>query len=70
MSEKKHKVTLDDIAEKTGLSKYSVSRAISGKSGVSRETREKVLAACEQLGYEKETGEWKEESGAACHSQV
>ena len=51
------RITLDRIAEETGLSKYSVSRAISGKSGVSDETREKVLAVCEKLGYKKKKPE-------------
>ena len=45
------KVTLDDIARETGLSKYAVSRAISGKPGVSAATRERVLEMCETLGY-------------------
>lgn len=57
MNEKRKRVTLDCIAKETGLSKYSVSRAISGKSGVSKETREKVLAVCEQLGYKKKKPE-------------
>lgn len=45
------KVTLDDVARETGLSKYAVSRAISGKPGVSSATRERVLQMCEKLGY-------------------
>ena len=47
------KVTLDDIARETGLSKYSISRALAGKPGVSEETRQKVMAACNALGYIK-----------------
>lgn len=47
------KITLDDIAKETGLSKFSVSRALAGKTGVSEETRKKVLAACDKLGYIK-----------------
>ena len=47
------KVTLDDIAAATNLSKFSVSRAIAGKSGISEETRKVVLEACERLGYVK-----------------
>ena len=45
------KVTQDDVARETGLSKYAVSRAIAGKSGTSDATRERVLAACKKLGY-------------------
>lgn len=57
MDEKRKRITLDCIAAETGLSKYSVSRAIAGKSGVSNETREKVLAVCEKLGYKKKKPE-------------
>lgn len=49
------KITLDDVARETGLSKFSVSRALAGKSGVSDETRDKVLEACDKLGYIKKT---------------
>lgn len=45
------KVTQEDIARETGLSKYAVSRAIAGKSGTSDTTRERVLNACKRLGY-------------------
>lgn len=47
------RVTLTTIAEATGLSKYAVSRALSGKSGVSDSTRDKVIEAAERLGYVK-----------------
>ncbi|MDR2158610.1 MAG: LacI family transcriptional regulator [Treponema sp.] len=47
------KITLDDIADATHLSKYAVSRAISGKPGISRETRQKVLDCCKTLGYKR-----------------
>ena len=45
------KVTLRVIAEETGLSKYAVSRALSGKTGVSSETRARVVEVAERLGY-------------------
>ena len=45
------RVTLDDIARAAGVSKYAVSRAISGKNGVSDATRERVLRLCDELGY-------------------
>jgi LacI family transcriptional regulator len=45
------KVTLAIIAEATGLSKFAVSRALSGKDGVSAETRQRVRRAAEELGY-------------------
>jgi len=49
------KVTLRIIAEETGLSKYAVSRALSGKSGVSDATREHVSRAADRLGYSRPT---------------
>lgn len=45
------KITLGVIAAETGLSKYAVSRALSGKSGVSEATRARVVEAAERLGY-------------------
>lgn len=45
------RVTLDDLAKHLGLSKFSVSRALSGKPGVSERTREQVFNAAKALGY-------------------
>lgn len=45
------KVTLDDLSDQLKLSKFSVSRALSGKPGVSAKTREAVLRAARELGY-------------------
>ena len=39
------------IADHLGLSKFAVSKALSGKSGVSLETREKIVNVATQLGY-------------------
>ena len=36
------KITIDDIAADLGVSKTTVSRAISGKGRIGRETRERV----------------------------
>lgn len=44
-------VTIDDIAEKLGISKTTVSRAISGKGRISGETRSKVLDCIQECGY-------------------
>lgn len=46
------RVTISDIAEHLGISKYSVSRALAGKSGVSEATRARVIAAAKELGYQ------------------
>jgi LacI family transcriptional regulator len=45
------RITLDDLSRQLDLSKFSVSRALSGKPGVSKETREAVLRAARELGY-------------------
>jgi LacI family transcriptional regulator len=49
------RVTLGVIAEETGLSKFAVSRALSGKSGVSEETRRRVNEVAARIGYRKAT---------------
>ena len=45
------KVTIKDIAEAGGFSITAVSRALSGKDGVSEETRKKVQAIAKEMGY-------------------
>jgi LacI family transcriptional regulator len=45
------RVTLSTIARVTGLSKFAVSRSLSGKDGVSEQTRRRVQQAAAELGY-------------------
>lgn len=45
------RVTLKDIATSLGLSANTVSRALAGKDSVGEETRERVRAEAERLGY-------------------
>lgn len=45
------RVTIRDIAREAGLSKGAVSYALNDKPGVSPETRERVMAIAEQLGW-------------------
>ena len=45
------KATIRDVSRVTGLSTYTVSRALSGAPGVSTDSREQVLAAARQIGY-------------------
>lgn len=45
------KVTMQQIAEQLGVSKFVVSKALSGKPGVSAITRERVIQTAAQLGY-------------------
>lgn len=45
------KVTMQQIADHLGMSKYVVSKALSGKKGVSEATKERVIQVASQLGY-------------------
>ena len=45
------KLTIADVAEYLGVSKTTVSRAISGKGRVSEETRKRVLQDIDQMDY-------------------
>lgn len=45
-------VTIKDIAKKANISYPSVSRALSGKPGVSSKTREKVLKIAKEMNYQ------------------
>ena len=45
------RLTLQMIADHVGLSKYAVSRSLSGKDGVSETTRKMVERAASELGY-------------------
>lgn len=45
------KVTMQQIADYLGVSKFVVSKALSGKGGVSPATKERVIQAASQLGY-------------------
>lgn len=43
--------TIADVAARAGVSKGAVSFALNGMSGVSKQTRERILAAAEELGW-------------------
>jgi DNA-binding LacI/PurR family transcriptional regulator len=45
------RATIRDIAERAGVSKGAVSYALNGRPGVSAETRERILAIAEELGW-------------------
>jgi LacI family transcriptional regulator len=51
------RVTLSTIAKHTGLSKFAVSRSLSGKDGVSDETRKRVQDVAAELGYVRQATE-------------
>lgn len=45
------KITMQQIADHLGVSKFVVSKALSGKGGVNESTKERVIEAASQLGY-------------------
>jgi LacI family transcriptional regulator len=47
----KQNPTLADVAERAGVSQMTASRALNGRSGVSRETRDEVLRIAADIGY-------------------
>lgn len=47
------KVSQRSIADAVGVSKNAVSLALAGKQGVSDETRQRIIAVANELGYEK-----------------
>ena len=49
--QKNHRLTAGEIARELGISATTVSRALSGKGRVSRETRERVAACAGRMGY-------------------
>ncbi|NBD22923.1 LacI family DNA-binding transcriptional regulator [Paenibacillus glycinis] len=46
------KISMQHIADRLGVSKYTVSQALAGKPGVSEATRREVTALAEALGYD------------------
>ncbi len=48
-------VKMSDVAHEAGVSKMTVSNVINGRPGASDDTRERVLAAVERLGYRVNT---------------
>ncbi|GIP51647.1 LacI family DNA-binding transcriptional regulator [Paenibacillus vini] len=45
------KITMQQIADHLGVSKFVVSKALSGKGGVNETTKNRVIQAASQLGY-------------------
>ena len=52
MDKQKKRITIRDIAEKTGVSKSVVALALADRYGVNAETRNKVVMAALEMGYD------------------
>jgi LacI family repressor for deo operon, udp, cdd, tsx, nupC, and nupG len=50
-SDKPRRPTIDDVAARAGVSSAAVSFAINGRPGVGEETRRRILAVAEELGW-------------------
>ena len=46
------RISMFDVADRCGVSHQTVSRVVNGTGSVSAKTRDKVLAAIEELGYQ------------------
>nr|MCR5001418.1 LacI family DNA-binding transcriptional regulator [Lachnospiraceae bacterium] len=55
-------VTMGDVARELGVSTVSVSKALTGKEGVSEAVREMIIKKADEMGY-RYTGSKKENSG-------
>lgn len=51
----KNYVTMRDIAQRAGVSVNTVSKALRGKTDISKETRQKILKIAKEIGYIKNT---------------
>ncbi len=49
-------VTIHDVARAAGVSISVVSRALNGRSGINEDTRRRVRAAADSVGYEVPLG--------------
>lgn len=55
MDKEHSKYSISQVAEMLGVAPSTVSRAISGKKGVGKEQREKILKFVEEIGYQPNT---------------
>lgn len=49
------KIGIKDIAKATGVSKSTVSNVLNGKANVGSATKDKILTACFEMGYQRKT---------------
>mgnify|MGYP003220376271 CR=1 FL=1 len=62
-------VTMRDIADKLEISVAAVSKALTGKSGVSAELRSKVKRTADEMGYKFDVETKKKSSRSSIHSR-
>ena len=59
--EMRNRITIQEFAEKTGVSIATISRAFSGNGRISPETRKRILEAAGKYGYSAGTRKLKSE---------
>lgn len=55
---KTRRVTMQQIADRLNLSKNTISQALSGKPGVSEETRQIIIKTADEMGYIYQKNKW------------
>ena len=45
------RVTIDSVAERAGVSRATVSKALNGRQDIAEDTRDRVIQVAEELGY-------------------
>jgi len=53
MTRKRRRPTIIDVAERAGVSKSTAARALAGSTNITEATRDRVMAAAEAVGYER-----------------
>ena len=64
MAERKS-VSMQDLADKLGISKVTVSKALNGKDGVGEELKEKMISLGEKPFKGKQLYQWLHQNGRA-----
>ena len=55
-SRRRRRATIEDVAKLAGVSNGAVSLAVSGQAGVAESTRERIIAAADELGWRPSIG--------------
>jgi DNA-binding LacI/PurR family transcriptional regulator len=56
LARKRRRATIEDVARLAGVSNGAVSLAVSGQAGVAESTRERIIAAADELGWRPSIG--------------
>lgn len=51
VARRRKEITLQDLSERLGISRFTISKALSGKEGMSEKTRDLIIRTARELGY-------------------